>query len=248
MLVLLRYTAIFGLVAALLFGQDYHPKGVHPRATPDGYAVKATCATAAYAASLVPSDQAKQLFAFDITNKYLVFEVAVFPTRPIELDADDFVIKRGEKGELSHQADASAVALAIQMENSPKKPSLRNNTQVVTEAHIGYERGRDPVTGQRVNGTYGGAGVGVQHGGPATPQDYPRPGGLAVDRDRLQTQLEDRKLPTGKIDHPVAGYLYFPRAVTKRDGNGNYVLEHLGETSATGATEKVELRIPAKSR
>ena len=209
--------------------------------------MKATGGDATYAASLVPAEQAKHLFAFDITGKYLVFELACFPgeNKTVQIDADDFVIKRGDKGELTHPVEGSAVALAIQLQNLPKNPN--RNSQVYTEAHVGYESGRDPVTGQRVNGVYGGGGAAVEHGGPPPPPDYPRPGGMPQDRELLQTQLEERGLPVGKFDHAVAGYLYFPRAAVKKDDSGNYQLEHLGETNATGTSEKIELTIPTKN-
>jgi hypothetical protein len=182
-----------------------------------------------------------------------VFEIACFPkeNQSAQVDGDDFVIKhvtkQGDQGDLTHEADASAVALAVQMENLPK-PASRNG-EVYTEGHVGYESGVDPVTGRRVSGTYGGGGVGVEHGGAdQRPPDYPRPGGTQDDRKMLETQLQDRQLPSGKFDHAVAGYLYFPRAVAKRDGSGNYLLEHLGETNAAGVSERVELVIPAKNR
>jgi hypothetical protein len=234
------------LAVICVYGQDPHQKGVHPRATTDDYAVKASGSSATYAASFIPADQVKQLFPFDITGKYLVFEIACFPkeNQNLQIDADDFLIKH-DKGEMTHQADPSAVAGAIQMANAPR-PSTQN-THVYTEAHIGYESGRDPVTGQRVNGTYAGGGVGVEHGGPPPP-DYPRPGGLPVDRDLLQTQLQDRQLPSGKFDHAVAGYLYFPRSALKKDKNGNYLLEHLGETNAAGVSDTVELAVPPARR
>jgi hypothetical protein len=244
MLLFARCIAFLALGTFCVCGQERHPKGVHPRATPDDYAVKASGANADYAASLINAEQAKQLFAFDITGKYLVFEIACFPkeNQTLEIDTDDFLMKR-DKGEMAHEADPSAVALAIQMENAPR-PSIRN-TQVSTEAHIGYESGRDPVTGQRVNGTYGGGGVGVEHGG-APPPDNPRPGGTPVDRDLLQGQLQERQLPSGKFDHAVAGYLYFARSAVKKDSNGNYLLQHLGEPNAAGVSETVELAVPGK--
>jgi hypothetical protein len=71
---------------------------------------------------------------------------------------------------------------------------------------------------------------------------------MPVDRDLLQTQLQERQLPAGKFDHAVAGYLYFPRSVVKKDSNGNYVLQHLGETNAAGVSETVELAVPAKTK
>jgi hypothetical protein len=244
MLVFGRSIALLALAAICVCGQDPHKEGVHPRATPDDYAVKASGSTAVYAASLIPADQARQLFAFDITGKYLVFEIACFPkeNQPLKVDSDDFLIKR-DKGEMAHEADPAAVAVAIQTANAPRPPS--RNTEVLTEAHVAYESGRDPVTGQRVNGTYAGGGVGVEHGGPPPP-DYPRPGGMPVDRDLLEKQLEERQLPSGTFDHAVAGYLYFPRSAVKRDSTGNYLLQHLGETNAAGVSETVELAVPGK--
>ncbi len=249
MLVFGRSSAVLALGVFCVWGQDSRPKGVHPRATPDDYAVKAAGNGATYAVSLIPADQARHLFAFDITGKYLVFEIACFPkeSQPLQVDPDDFLIKR-EKGELTHETEASAVALAIQVENSPR-PHPSSNTQVMTEAHVGYESGRDPVTGQRVGGVYEGGGVGVEHGGPdQRPPDYPRPGGTPDDRRVLETQLQERQLPTGKFDHAVAGYLYFLKSAVKRDSGGNYLLEHLGETNAAGVSETVELVIPGKNR
>jgi len=246
-----RLGVVLTLVALCFYGQESAHKGVHPRATADDYAVKSQGKGVAYAASLVPAEQAKQLFAVDITGKFLVFEVACFPQdgQWVELDSDDFVIRRGDKGDLTHGSDALAVAGSIQRDNAPRRPeSLGGDTQVHTEAHVGYESGTDPVTGRRVNGTYTGAGVGVEHGGPARPPDDPRPGASSEDRRTLESQLRERQLPSGKYDHAVAGYLYFPKGLVKKDGSGNYLLEHLGDTNSTGVSEKVLLAIPAKSR
>jgi hypothetical protein len=97
-----------------------------------------------------------------------------------------------------------------------------------------------------VNGTYTGGGVGVEHGGPPPP-DYPKPGASPEDRRLLVSELQDRQLQSGKFDHAVAGYLYFPKALVKKDKNGDFLLEHLGETDSTGASETVELAIPARN-
>jgi len=251
MQVLLRFGVVLMLGTLCSYGQEPARKGVHPRTTSDDYAVKAQGKGVAYAASLVPAEQAKQLFAVDITGKFLVFEIACFPQdgQWLELDSDDFVLKRRDKGDLTHGSDALAVAGSIQKENAPRRAeSLPGDTQIHTEGHIGYESGTDPVTGRRVNGTYTGAGVGVEHGGPARPPDDPRPGASSEDRRTLEAQLRERQLPSGKYDHAVAGYLYFPKALVKKDGSGNYVLEHLGNTNSTGVSESVSLAIPAKNR
>jgi hypothetical protein len=212
--------------------------------------VKAQGPSASYAASLVPAEQAKHLFAFDITGKYLVFEVAYFPKEQWgQIDTDDFVIKRGDKGDLTHIADATSVAAEFQRENAPRRPEGlgTGDTQIHTEANIGYESGTDPVTGRRVGGTYTGGGVAVEHGGPSAPPPPLRPGASSEDRNLLETQLRDRQLPSGKFDHAVAGYLYFAKSTVKKDKSGNYILEHLGETNPSGVSDKVQLVIPGKN-
>ncbi len=221
--------------------QDAQHRGVHPRATADDYVAKAAGPNETYAASLIPVDQAKHLFAFDISGTYLVFEVACFPNadRTSQIDTDDFVVKL-PKGAFTHQSEAATVAGDIQRQNTPRRNT--GNTDVVTEASIGYSSGTDPYTGRRVSGVSTGAGVGVQHGGDHPP--YADPAGVYVDRDLLQSQLQARALPSGKFDHPVAGYLYFLKSQVKKDASGNIVLEHMGDTGAPHA----DLTIPAKSR
>ncbi len=193
MRLLITPVAVLVLSALCLSGQESTPRGVHPRATPDDYAVKAQGKDAAYAASLIPAEQAKHLFAFDITNKFLVFEVAYFPLNNHwgQIDIDDFVITRGDKGDLTHTADASAVASAIQRENAPKRAESlgTDDTHVYTAAHVGYESGRDPVTGRPVSGTYTGAEVGVTHGGPSPAPDTPRAGASIDDRRELESAV-----------------------------------------------------------
>lgn len=221
--------------------QDAQHRGVHPRATPDDYVAKAAGPNETYAASLIPVDQVKHLFAFDISGTYMVFEVACFPSldRTSQVQPDDFVLKL-PKGSLAHQSEAATIAGDIQRQNAPKLNS--RNTEVVTDASIGYSSGIDPYTGRRVSGVSTGAGVGVQHGGDRPP--YADPAAVYVDRELLQSQLQARALPTGKFDHPVGGYLYFPKSQVKKDSSGNIVLEHMGDIGAP----RLELKIPAKAR
>jgi len=75
---------------------------------------------------------------------------------------------------------------------------------------------------------------------------YPTPGGLPGDRELLQRELTERGLPTGKFDHPVAGYVYFSRTEVKKDANGAYPLEYLGDDS-NGPSLATPLPVPVKS-
>lgn len=225
--------------SSLVAGQN--PPGLHPRATPADYAVTQQSKSATYAASLIPADQVKHLFAIDISKTYVVFEIACYPqSGSISLDPTDFVIKSPKYSEFVRPADATTVAAVMQDKNTPRPPSARS-TDVYTEAGVGYETATDPATGRRVHGTYTEAGVGVGNG-PNAPYPYPpRPGASPQDRMTLEQELAEKALPAGNVTSPVAGYLYFPASSLKKS-NGSYQLQYLGDPSG-----RVELQVPAKS-
>jgi hypothetical protein len=172
-----------------------------------------------------------------------VFEVASYPgdKPPLQIEADSFVVKTGSKGDAVHQADAGTVAADVQRQNIPR-PSSRTS-DVYTEANVGYESGTDPYTGRHVHGVTTGGGVGVASSRPADggASRYPTPGGTPQDRELLQSQLQQRALPGGTFDHPVAGYLYFLRSSIKKDAKGAYALEY-----STDSTQPVHLTVPSK--
>ena len=53
----------------------------------------------------------------------------------------------------------------------------------------------------------------------------------------MEQELTDKALPEGKVDHVVAGYVYFPKPATKQK-NPAYELLYYGAES--------KLRIPVK--
>src|SRR5579875_1857694 len=132
-----------GLGSTMVLAQS--SQGFHPRATPADYAASQKTTAAVYAASVVPADQVKHIFAADISHSYVVLEVAYYPAASspaVRLNPEDFVVK-GAKSDFIHAADPSAVAAYIQEKNTPKPPSGRN-TEVYTNAEVGYESGTDP--------------------------------------------------------------------------------------------------------
>jgi hypothetical protein len=220
------------------------PYGIHPRPTPADYAASQTTRLATYAASVVPRDEVKHLFAVDISNSYVVVEVACYPSAsgPITLSADDFLIKSGANSEYTHPADAVTVAAVIQEKNTPRPPSS-SGTNVATTVGVGYESATDPYTGRKIHGVYTEAGTAVSTGAPDTfPPGPPVPGSTAYDRMTLQQQLGQRALPDGTYTAPVAGFLYFPSKEIKKK-NGGYELDYLA-----GGRDSVRLQIPVKTR
>jgi hypothetical protein len=227
------------LSAGLQFAQQ-GAGGISPRAKADDYAANAQEGSTVYAASLLPAKQVKNLFAFDISGDYLVFEVACYinPSNPLQIQRDDFVVKGRAQGELTHQAEADTVASVTQQKNLPKPASRKPD--VGGAVGVGYQTGTDPYTGRKVHGVYTDAEVGVGIGNDGSAQRYPTPGGTLEDRELLRNQLVARSLPEGKMDHAVAGYLYFPRAGLKPQQDGTYVLKYLI------ASKEVSLTVPVK--
>jgi hypothetical protein len=217
------------------------PFGVHPRSSPSDYDVSRQAPSATYAASIVPRDEVKHLFAIDISKNYVVLEVACYPPAgPVQISADDFLIKSGNSSsEFTHPADAVTVAAVIQDKNTQAPPSNRTTT-VYTTAEVGYESATDPATGRRIHGTYTDVGTGVAVGLDNMPPS--RPGSTPFDRMTLQQQLAQRALPDGTFSAPVAGFLYFPSKELKKK-NGVYELEYLA-----GGSDTVRLQVPVKAR
>jgi hypothetical protein len=240
----LRTILISALLGSALCITAQAPYGIHPRSSPQDYAVSQQTPSATFAASLVPHDEVKHLFAVDISSTYVVLEVACYPSTSasLPLSPDDFVIKAPtDSTAYTHPADAVTVAAVMQEKNAPRPPD-RNATTVVTSAELGYESGTDPYTGRRVHGVYTGVGTGVAVGAPEpVPPGPPPSGSTPYDRMTLEQQLAQRALAAGSFSTPVAGFLYFPAKELKKK-TGVYELEYL----ANGGT--VHLRVPTKAR
>lgn len=230
--------SLFCATALSLWAQA--PFGIHPRPSPKDYGVSQQTPLGTFAASVVPRDELKRIFAVDISTNYLVFEVAWYPgsSGSIQLSADDFLAKSGDSAStFTHPADAVTVAAVIEDKNTPRPPSS-NTPTVVTTATVGYESATDPTTGRREHGVYTGVGTSVSNG---SPDRFPPPGPTGYDRMTLQQQLEQRALPTGSFTTAVAGFLYFPaKEVKKKDGV--YELDY-----STGGNGAIRLQIPTKS-
>lgn len=247
----MRIVLALAAVGCLLSLADEPPKGLPPKPAPSDYAVQGTWQHATFAASLVPTKQVEHLFAFDISKSFVVFEVACYADSAAEtrLSRVAFVVKTNASGDTAHNSEPETVASAVQRQNLPSMPSS-HDSDVVTSANIGYERGTDPYTGRPVSGVYGGAGVGVEHGGPdryPAPQN-PKPGGTSEDRRLLETQLRARSLPEGPVHQSVAGYLYFRKSDIKPQADGTYALEYMASDEGSSATHAVMLAVPKKAR
>ena len=206
-------------------------------------AVHVSAGERTYAASVLSSDQVKHLFASDISRKYVVFEVACYPQAgAIDIHPDLFVIAGRDGKDVVRPADAMTVAARMQQKKETPTLAGLGDNQVYTSAEIGHSSGTDPYTGRRVSGTYESVGVGVAHGGPdsRTPtvrDNWPQ------DMEGLQRQLEDHAFPSGRFDHPVAGYLYYPVDLVKKANKNGYRLKYDGSPE-----ESAMMAVPLKNK
>ena len=111
---------------------------------------------------------------------------------------------------------------------------------------IGYESypttdqtGRQKQSGGWVMGS--GVGVGVGSQGRSAPDRIPD-----NDRESLEAELANRSLQEDTISQPVAGYLYFRNAASKKK-DAVYELQY-APSSNSGPTTPVKLVVPASAR
>jgi hypothetical protein len=177
------------------------PKGTVPRSTAGKYAAHTEVGGAALGATLLTPKDVHKAFSTDLTRCCLVVEVALYPANDKAIDVlpDEFVLRLA--GTETAVKTSSARLLAAQLQ---KKNSSATAVTPVGEAHVGYESGIDPLTGQHVHGVVYGVGAGVV-------VDGREPGPASSDRDRdvMELELTEKALPEDMASAPVAGYLYF---------------------------------------
>lgn len=222
----MRWIAIPILASLLLAGG-----GVSPRANPSDYPAQAKITGATIAAIVLTPEQVRKIFPAEISRKYLVIEVALYPAGVFDLDPYDFRLK-GPDGDLVRPETPRQVA-SIWKE---KDPELPGKVRVTNEEDVVVATGRDPVTGQRRTavGTY--SGVAVSNGDDPRTQP-PAPSASKPDPYAIEAKLHDLALPEGKTRDAVAGYLYFPKPGKKSKSVG---LKY----NATGAS--ADLTLPVK--
>ncbi|MGA3166972.1 MAG: hypothetical protein ABSF14_12755 [Terriglobia bacterium] len=202
------------LTLPLLAGDQ---KGTVPRGAASSYAAHAEADGASIGAALLTPRDVHKAFSTDLTRCCRVVEVALYPgkNKPLDVSPDDFVLRLA--GTDTAVKPSSARLLAAQLQ---KKNADSVGVNPVTEAHVGYESGIDPMTGQRVHGVDTGVGVGVGVGrGPGAG-----PASTIRDRDVMELELDEKSLPEQTAAAPVAGYLYF--SLSKDNKKAAHQLEY----------------------
>jgi len=197
------------------------PKGTVARSTALKYPAHAEQDGVAMGAVLLSSQAARNNFVSDLNHCCLVVEVALYPQKGQNLDIslNDFSLRTIGTDSAVKAASATLISGTLQ-----KKASSSRDVVVSPSAGVGYESGvvYDPITGQprRGGGVYTQTGVGVGIGAPGG-----QGGGTDADRKVMEAELDEKGLPEGAVEAPVAGYLYFPLA--KKTKNAHYELEYM---------------------
>ena len=165
----------------------------------------------AVGARLLNTDEVKQSFYSDVYRKYLVVEVAVEPVGggPVSTLRSRFSLRAGG----SDQAIA-ATAPGPAAETLRKDAESSKSIKLTPRSTAGYRTGDprppyqrdDPFEdpNDRRKGFYSRTGVDVTWGDPP-------PGSTPADQQVMETELDDKELPQGKLSKAVSGYLYFPK-------------------------------------
>jgi len=226
------------LISGLLLAGDGN--GIRPRGNASDYPAHETAGGTTVAGAVIPPDQCRRMFSADLDHAgYVVIEVAIYPenNREVDLSSNDFMLRIGSESDASRAVSARTLAASLYKKDN-RQPKVGPPIDVATSSTIGWENGRDPITGQRRSGVYTGGGVGVGTGtGRGYPDDPQRPAPTNRDRATVEQELLDKALPEGPTRRAVAGYLYFPKP-SKKTKNASYEMTYYGEP------EKIRLVLP----
>ena len=212
----MRPASLLVALGAVLWASD--SDGIRPRAAAADYPAHTARDAVSIGADLLAPDQVRKIFVSDLHRAYVVVEVALYPSRDLDLEWDAFQLRLSGTQKSVRPASPRAVASALQ-----KTAPSQSDVTLYPTVGVSYESGPrtyDPATG----GTRGGgwrtnAGVGVGVGVGST-----RPASTEPDRRTMEIELSEKGLPEGAFSKPIAGYLYFPLAPGKK--SSAYELEY----------------------
>ena len=155
----------------------FGPDGLTPRDSAHDYPAQETSGGVTLAVSAVSREQARKLFAADLSKAgFLVIEVAVYPEgKGADVSYRDFMMRMGSDS--LRAADPSAIASQLAQKNRPRR-DLPQDLAVSSTASIGYESGPgydESGRPRQRGGVYSGAGVAVGREDGAPRSGHSRP-------------------------------------------------------------------------
>ncbi len=219
-----RITSILSISILFIISALGSSDGTRPRSEASKYPISVEKETFKLGARLLSKLEVTQTFATDLNRGYVVVEVALYPGKDeIDTANTDFTLQiSGLDAEIRPQ-DPTLIATGLQRTASPQR-----QVSIIPYGSVGYESG--PRRNDRYGNQTGGRGVRTSVGVGVILDRNP-PASTSQDRRVMQQELQDKGLPQGVIDAPVAGYLYF--AVEKLPKNAEHRLDYQSENGET---------------
>jgi hypothetical protein len=199
------------------------PKGILPRASADRYPIHAGNDGTKVGAALPSPAEVRKAFSFYVSGSCLVIEVALYPQKDKERNVSLADFSLDLAGMDTGVKPSPATAIAAKLPQQSKSP---DEVVVTHSAEVGVFVGKDGLHSGHIEAEVG---VDVIDGKPIPVSER--------DRAVAEAELTDRGLPEGKVSSPVAGYLYFPIVLKKKQSvlrleyeeNGIKVVLHFSE-------------------
>jgi hypothetical protein len=144
----------------------------------------------------------RKAFSFYVSGSCLVIEVALYPQKDRERNVSlaDFSLYLA--GTDTGVKPSPATAIAAKLPQQSKSP---DEVVVTPSAEVGVFVGKDGLHSGHIEAEIG---VDVLDGKPIPVSEK--------DRAVAEAELTDKSLREGKVSSPVAGYLYFPIVLKKK--------------------------------
>jgi hypothetical protein len=199
------------------------PKGIVPRVSADRYPIHAGNDGTKVGAALLTPAEVRKAFSFYVSGSCLVIEVALYPQKDEERNVllADFSLYLD--GMDTGVKPSRATAIAAKLPQQSKSP---DEVVVTPYGEVGVAVDRDGLHGLHTEAQVE---IDVLDGKPIPVGER--------DRAVAEAELTDKGLPEGKVSSPVAGYLYFPIVLKKKQSvlrleyeeNGIKVVLHFSE-------------------
>ncbi len=214
-----RLALICGLLVGLALAQP-PATGIRPRSKANDYPARHQAKDFSLGAAQLSSIEVANAFVTDLNKRYVVVEVGMYPAEvPINVARSHFALRVKGTTTVLRPASPETIAAILQ-----KRPSSEREVTLYPAGGVLFGNGG--------TGTSVGMGVGIGR--------KPTNGTSDADRRTMETELRDKSLPEGKIEKPVAGYLYFPVSTKE---NAAYELEY----GAGEQTWAISLPVPRVS-
>ena len=219
-----RIASILSISILFIISALGNSDGTRPRSEASKYPISVEKEGFKLGARLLSKLEITQTFVTDLNRGYIVVEIALYPGKDeIDIANTDFTLQISGLDAEIRPRDPALIATGLQ-----RTAPQQRQVGIIPYGSVGYESGprrNDPYGNQT-----GGRGVRTSVG-VAVVLDRNPPASTSQDRRVMEQELEDKGLPQGAVDAPIAGYLYFP--VEKLPKNAEHRLEYQTETGET---------------